>query len=224
MDFSGLSELSKLPHTFFIIDTETTGLKPETADAIEVSAVKVELNAHPRTSGRRFNIVSTFDTFINPEYPLPEDIVKFNEANGTGINDELLSKAPLVDEAARKLHAFLGQYRDSPVMVAHNAPFDLGFLDKMYGKVYGTEFDVKRVIDTLALARSAFRYKVDCPNHRLGTLHEMTDGKYSGWYQNRGNTVTAHTAISDCIMTLDVLNMLCDKNAEYERRTHRGIE
>lgn len=177
---------------FYIVDTETTGLSPESADVIEISAVKVQ------ASGNGYHVLESFDTYINPEYPLPEAIVKFNEKNQTGICDELLAKAPLVTEAMQKFHDFVG---DSPVIVGHNIrAFDIAFIDKAYHKGLNISFSPKGNVDTLVLCRNL----VHSRRHNLGAMFELSEKKYSE------SCPAFHTSIADCFANLDVLQFLKD--------------
>lgn len=176
---------------FFVVDTETTGVKIPEADAIEVSALKVH-----RLENGDFKVVDAFDIYINPEYPLPATIVEFNKKHETGINDELLSTAPLVSEAAQKVKDFLGE---NPVVVGHNINnFDLKILNKMYNKGLSEDFIVADTVDTLLLSRAWVNGK----KHNLETMFEFTEKKFSA------ENPKFHNAVSDCYATLDVLDYL----------------
>jgi DNA polymerase-3 subunit epsilon/ATP-dependent DNA helicase DinG len=91
------------------LDLETTGLDPKRDAIIEIGAV--------RFNGNR--IEAEFQTLINPNRPIPPEITQL-----TGINNEMVRKAPLLSAVLQELVDFVG---DSPV-VGHNVQFDLGFL------------------------------------------------------------------------------------------------
>ncbi|MGF6989550.1 DNA polymerase-3 subunit alpha (Gram-positive type) [Lachnospiraceae bacterium PM6-15] len=118
--------------SFVVFDLETTGFSRIKDKIIEIGAVKVEGG----------EIVDTFSTFVNPERPIPYDIIKL-----TSIDDNMVKDAPKIEEVFPQFLEFVG---DS-VMVAHNAPFDMGFIEQnmRYQEIEG-EFTS---IDTVALAR-----------------------------------------------------------------------
>ncbi|MCK6553804.1 hypothetical protein L6Q96_04355 [Candidatus Binatia bacterium] len=96
--------------TFVVVDIETTGLGASATGIIEIGAARVR-------DGR---IVETFEQLINPRTRLPPFISRL-----TGITDDLLAAAPPIDVVWPQFRAFLG----TDVVVAHNAAFDLGFLN-----------------------------------------------------------------------------------------------
>ena len=174
---------------FFVVDTETTGLDPNDADVIEIAALKVV------RKGAYFEVEDAFDEFINPHYPLSQQIIEFNERNNTGIDDEFLSKAPDVDVLAKKFLDFLG---NDPVIVGHNIiRFDAAFINKMTLNGCGRYFEPKYYVDTLLLAREHEEGK-----HNLGACFERTAKRHSG------EEPKYHTAIGDVLCTLDVLEHL----------------
>ncbi|MCR5743355.1 MAG: 3'-5' exonuclease [Lachnospiraceae bacterium] len=174
---------------FYVCDTETTGIHLRSSDVIEVSAIKVYNN------DGRFEIVDTFDSFINPQYMLPRETLEFNIMNNTGIDDNLLSRAPLACEVAPRFKAFL---EGEPIfMVGHNIDgFDVPFIKKLMENNGLTLGDVQ-TFDTLTYSKPKISGK-----HTLGCLFEKTDK-----YHSKGNP-QAHLSIGDCYMTLDVLEYL----------------
>jgi len=174
---------------FYVCDTETTGLHVSSCDVIEVSAIKVFNN------DGRFEIADTFDSFINPQYMLPRETLEFNLKNNTGIDDKLLSRAPLAGEVAAKLAAFFDG--DPLFMVGHNIDgFDIPFIRKLLVN-NGQSFDNVQTFDTLTYSKPKISGK-----HTLGCLFEKTEKIHS-----KGNP-QAHLSIGDCFMTLDVLEYL----------------
>ena len=122
-----------------ILDTETTGLDPRTGDRVlEVAAIEV-VNLMP--TGR------TFHELIDPERDIPPEAARVH-----GFTREMLRGKPVFARVLPGLLAFLG---DDPV-VAHNAPFDFGFLDAEFALAGHPALDRARMVDTLELAKKRF--------------------------------------------------------------------
>ncbi len=117
---------------YIIFDIETTGFDPYKDKIIEIGAVKLK--------GR--TIMDRFSAFINPEIPIPDEIIKL-----THITDDMVKDAELIDTV---LPRFLEFCSDS-TLVAHNARFDIGFITQK-AKNLDLEF-LPSVIDTLYWAR-----------------------------------------------------------------------
>jgi DNA polymerase-3 subunit epsilon len=118
---------------FVVVDLETTGLRPGQSRICEIGAVRVD-GLVP---------AGTFETLVDPGAPLPRIV-----ASLTGIADADLASAPGPAEAVGKFLAFAG---DS-VLVAHNARFDLAFLDREVERLTGRRVAAP-VVDTVGLAR-----------------------------------------------------------------------
>jgi DNA polymerase-3 subunit epsilon len=118
---------------FVVVDLETTGLRPGQSRICEIGAVRVD-GLVP---------AGTFETLVDPGAPLPPLV-----ASLTGIADADLAGAPGPAEAVRRFLAFAG---DS-VLVAHNARFDLAFLDREVERLTGRRVAAP-VVDTVGLAR-----------------------------------------------------------------------
>lgn len=132
--------------SFVVFDLETTGLNKRSCNITEIGAVKIK-------NGK---IIDRFSTFVNPQMPIPQKIVDL-----TGITDEMVKNAPIIDDILPK---FLDFCKDC-ILVAHNASFDIGFVKKFCNDL-NIPFEFS-YIDTLMLARCLF---TDLPNHRLNTL------------------------------------------------------
>lgn len=143
-----MEDLNLTRETYVVFDLETTGLYPNSGDTIiEIGAVKI-------CDG---NIIDKYDELINPGRELSDEIIKI-----TGINNEML-KGKRNEEVA--LNDFMKWVGNLP-MVAHNAKFDISFVEKAFEKYNLGEFK-NIVIDTLGLSRyleSSQRY------HNLATL------------------------------------------------------
>ena len=119
--------------TFVVFDLETTGLRPGSARLCEIGAVRV----------RRLELGERFQTLANPGAPLQPGVAAL-----TGLRDEELRRAPPVAAATRRFLAFA----DDAVLVAHNARFDLAFLEAETVRLVGRRV-AATVVDTVALAR-----------------------------------------------------------------------
>lgn len=138
--------------TFVVFDVETTGLSAYYDTIIELAAVKVYHG----------EIIDRFESFANPHHRLSATTI-----NLTGITDEMVQKAPDIEVVIRKFSEWIG----NDVLVAHNATFDIGFLNAAYKKI-AFEKAKNPVIDTLELGR--FLYP-NMKNHRLNTLAKKFD-------------------------------------------------
>lgn len=145
----GKSDLP-LDTEFVAFDIETTGLNAQLDRMTEIGAVIF----------RGGEILSTFNTFVNPGQPIPADITEL-----TGITDADVSGAPGEKEA---LQSFL-DYAGARPLIAHNAHFDTGFMRAAAGRC-GLHFDPV-FLDTLALSQSLLpdlkRFKLDIVSNRL---------------------------------------------------------
>ena len=95
--------------TFVVVDVETTGMDPETDRITEIAMMKI----------RDGTLQDEFSTLINPLIPIPEFITRL-----TGIDDLMVQDAPTARDVAPTIAEFLGD----AIFVAHNAPFDWGFV------------------------------------------------------------------------------------------------
>ncbi len=123
------------------LDTETTGLSPESGDRIiEIGCVEM---VNRRLTGRHLHF------YLNPERPNHEDAVRIH-----GLTDDFLADKPLF---ASIVVEFLEYVRDAELII-HNASFDIGFLNAELRRVNRGEMTnhVAGVIDTLVMAREMF--------------------------------------------------------------------
>jgi len=118
-----------------VFDTETTGLSPQTGDRV-VEIGCVELFNHIPT-GRHLHI------YLNPERDMPEEAFRVH-----GLSAEFLSDKPKFAAEADRFLEFVGD----ATLIAHNAPFDIGFLNHELGRV-GRQPLTNVVIDTVMVAR-----------------------------------------------------------------------
>ena len=140
---------------FVVFDLETTGFSPKKNKIIEIGAVKVQAGA----------ITERFSTFVNPQIPIPFDIEEL-----TGIRDDMVIDAPLIGEILPEFMEFC----KGCVMVAHNAEFDMSFIQKNCEDLHlACDFTVA---DTVAMARFLLpqlnRYKLDTVAKAVGVSLE----------------------------------------------------
>jgi DNA polymerase III epsilon subunit family exonuclease len=160
-----------------VMDVETTGWLADAAGITEIGAVRLS-PGHPPAE---------FSALVNPGLPIPPGI-----SDLTGITDAMVCDAPTI---AQVLPAFL-DFASGCVIVAHNAPFDLGFLAAACDEC-GIAWPHRAVIDTAVLSRLLLGAG-GVPDHRLATLCAHFD-------------VTAgprHRALADAKATAAVLRGL----------------
>ena len=141
---------------YCVFDLETTGISHITEKITEIGAIKI----------KNGEIVDSFSTFVNPEKPIPEEVV-----NVTHITDDMVKDSPTIDKVMPEFLEFIG---DS-VLVAHNADFDVGYMKYNCEKL-GISFEHTH-IDTLRLAKAIFpefgRYNLGYIADKLGIKVEV---------------------------------------------------
>lgn len=147
-----------------VFDTETTGLDPLTGDRlVEIGCIELV---------NRFPTGQTFHCYFNPERDMPDSAFKVH-----GLSVEFLSDKPLFLHKVEELIAFLG---DAP-LVAHNAMFDLGFLNAELERAGRVLVGRDRLVDTLMLARrkhpgSSNRLDDLCARYRIDNARRVKHG------------------------------------------------
>lgn len=156
--------------TFVVFDLETTGMDSVKDQIIEIGAVKI-------TDGI---ITETFSCFVKPTKHIPEDATAVN-----GITDEMVAGAYSINQILPDFYKFTR----GAALVAHNAPFDCGFIYNIAKKM-GYYFD-NPVIDTIALAREKL--------HGVGNFRLITVCNYLGI-----KLIGAHRAVNDSLATAKI--------------------
>ena len=163
--------------TFVVVDLETTGGSPLSCAITEIGAVKV----------RGGVVLGEFQTLVNPQTAIPAFIAVL-----TGITDAMVADSPSI---ASVLPSFLEFARDT-VLVAHNAPFDLGFLRAACEQT-GVVWPGNDSLDTVRLARRVLT-RDEAPDCKLSSLARLF----------RTEVTPNHRALSDARATVDVLHGL----------------
>jgi len=176
--------------TYCVLDLETTGLSFRTEKITEVGIMKI----------KNGEVIDSFETFVNPEKPIPYEVVEV-----TKITDDMVKDAPTIKEVFPKIIEFIGD----AVLVAHNADFDIGFL-KHNASILGHKFDYT-YIDTLRLAKDLFpEYK----KYKLGIIAENLGIKVE----------VAHRALDDVNTTVQVFNVMMKMLKEKGAKTVADID
>ncbi len=158
-----------------LFDTETTGLDPLTGDrVIEIAALEL-INDLP--TGQHFHAL------IDPQRDIPSDATRIH-----GIANAHIAGKPLFDSVAAELLAFFGEGK----LIAHNAPFDFGFLNAEFARLGLPSLPRARMVDTLILAKQRFP---GMPNS-LDALCRRFNIDLSAR--------TTHNALLDCKLLADV--------------------
>lgn len=167
--------------TFCVVDLETTGGSPQQGCMItEIGAVKV----------RGGEVLGEFQTLVNPHTEIPAFIAVL-----TGISNSMVADAPSIEST---LPAFL-EFAAGCVLVAHNAPFDVGFL-KHFATLQERPWPAFEVVDTAKVARRVIT-RDDAPNCKLSSLARAF----------HSSTTPNHRALSDARATVDVLHGLMER-------------
>jgi len=140
---------------FVAFDFETTGLSADRDRVVEIGAVAFRVR---KEDGRWIGVDDgAYETLVNPERPIPPAVSAIH-----GIDDLAVSSAPTFAETAAELLAFI----DGSILVAHNAPFDMGFLRAETARV-GIENPPNPAYDTIAIAKTAIS---GLPSYSLKSL------------------------------------------------------
>lgn len=144
-----------------ILDTETTGFEPATGDRlVEIGCIELV---------NRLPTGTVYHQYVNPQRDMPESAFKVH-----GLSEEFLADKPLFEAICDGFLEFIG----GSVIVAHNAPFDMKFLNAELTKVGRTQLPEEQSIDTLAIAKKKYpsgnslnglcrRFDIDLSNREL---------------------------------------------------------
>lgn len=179
------SKGQEIDTTYCVLDLETTGFSAATERITEVGIMKI----------KQGEVIDKFSCFVNPEKHIPQRVTEV-----TNITDDMVKDAETIEQVFPKLLEFI----EGSILVAHNAPFDMGFL-KQNAKRLGYEFDYT-YLDTLSLAKNLF------PNYKKYQLGKIAE--------NLGIKVeVAHRALDDVDTTVKVFKVMIDKLKERGAKT-----
>ena len=168
---------------FCIIDLETTGGSHEYHSITEIGAVKYRGGIE----------IDRFTTLVNPGCAIPPFITVL-----TGITNTMVATAPPIEDTLQPLLNFIG----TSVLVAHNARFDIGFINAAL-LMHDYEPLPNRVLDTVGLARRIVGAEVK--NCKLSTLASSFNFPHQ----------PSHRAINDVLATGDLLHLLIERAAGF---------
>jgi DNA polymerase III epsilon subunit family exonuclease len=185
---------------FVVVDLETTGLTPATAQICEIGAVRIDALLQ----------TGSFEILVNPGRPLTPATTAL-----TGIGDRDVRGAPQPQEAVRRFLRFAGD----AVLVAHHARFDLAFLDREVERLTGQRL-AGAVVDTVGLARRLVggRCSLGALAYRIGTAVEprhraLPDAQATG-------EILLHLIGLAQERGVETVADLCDLAATRTRRVH----
>jgi DNA polymerase-3 subunit epsilon len=159
---------------YVVFDCETTGLAPSKGDEIiSIAAVRVENGVVDETDA--------FSRLVNPGMPIPKESIKYH-----GITDDMVADEPTIDAVLPDFKAYAGD----AILVAHNAAFDMKFL-QLKEEQTGVAFP-NLVVDTMLLS--------------VFLEHESENHSLDGITQRMGITIEGrHTALGDSLATAAIL-------------------
>ena len=142
--YADLTGLSLRALEYVVVDTETTGLKRDSDEIIQIGAVRI-------VDGQVLD-GDSFERLVNPGRPIPPASIRFH-----GITDDRVAQAPGIDEILPEFLEFAGD----AVLIGHNIAFDLAFMNR-------TQLVENPTLDTMLLSVGAF------PDHRGHTLEDLS--------------------------------------------------
>lgn len=157
---------------FVVLDFETTGLNPHEDKIVEFAAIRYKDGV----------LQDYYTSLINPKIKIPPLAYKIH-----GISDYMVRDAPYIENCIDVLINFIG---DS-IIVAHNAPFDMGFLAANTSQIISNP-----VIDTLKISRKMFpQYK----NHKLITVAKNLNVPNNTFHRSHSDAVVTAGILLKCI-------------------------
>jgi DNA polymerase III epsilon subunit family exonuclease len=164
---------------YIAIDTETSGLDPRYDRIVEIACVRFSEDGQE---------ISRFQSLVYPECVISDKLISIH-----GITNEMVADAPRFEYVFGEFANFIfdADLGDSSILMAHNAQFDVGFINEEINRFTNQISYLAEVVDTLHLSRYKYRF---FQNHKLGTLAEKLElPKHD-----------AHRALGDCLTLKDV--------------------
>ncbi|MBE6365689.1 MAG: 3'-5' exonuclease [Lentisphaerae bacterium] len=162
---------------FTVFDVETTGMSPSRDRIIQIGAVRIDKDGY----------ISRFNSFVNPGRKIPDSLVCVHH-----ISDEMVASAPNFSQVGREFLTFA----NGSTLVAHNARFDLGFLQESLART-GLPLWKGRTLDTLRLIKTTHP---GLPSYKLQSLRAI-------FQLDSSDDMQAHRADADVEWTLQILEI-----------------
>lgn len=160
---------------FTVFDVETTGMSPVNDRIVQIAAVRID----------RDGVISRWDSFVNPGRKIPSGVVAVHH-----ITDEIVQDAPVFARVGRE---FL-DFAENSTLVAHNARFDLSFLQESLNRT-GLPLWKGKTLDTLRLVKTTHPH---LPSYKLQSLRAI-------FQLESADSMQAHRADADVEWTLQIL-------------------
>jgi len=193
-------------------DVETTGLSSanDKDRMTEIALVKTDID---------FNIIDQFQTLINPEREITEKITQL-----TGITEEMVSTAPIYDVIYSDIENFIKEgfnEDDNPILVAHNAPFDFGFINEGAKTILGYPL-FNDFIDTVSLARELYPF---WRNHKLDTCAKKLNVMNENHHRAMNDTMVLYQIAKKFIpeavnIGINPVNFRTKKSLHYKKNNN----
>ena len=175
---------------YTVIDIETTGLDPKINKIIELAALKVQDN----------QVIDTFSCLINPEVEIDNFITKL-----TGISQDMVKDAPVLDDVLQKFLDFIGE----DVIIGHNVNFDINFIYDNSMLLLNKAVE-NNYIDTLRISR----LNNNVENHKLQTMANYYNIDYTN----------AHRALKDCYITKELYSCLKNEISKTNEQRNKIVD
>ena len=163
---------------FVVLDVETTGLNPQTDEVLEIAAQRCQGKA----------VLAEYETLIKPNMIVPKEVIAVH-----GLTNELLAAE---GKDPSKVFAEFREFVGDAIIVAHNAPFDVSFLNESFKRYKVAQFD-NRIIDTIEIAK---KYLI-LASYKLSNVAAYL----------KVPQVSAHRSLVDVITTREVFFKLIDR-------------
>ena len=188
-DYRRMNRLLNSGAVFCALDTETTGLKPSDDRIIEIGAVKFD----------KSGVISTFSTLVNPRILIPHFCQEL-----TGITNEMVFRKQEFNEIAGDLLDFVG----TSIIVAHNAQFDLRFINAELERIRMPPL-ANKAIDTLRFSRWTF------PENGHWTLQFLAN-------QFEIEVKSAHRAEDDARVCMEIFHKCIEGSLDRQKSVEKS--
>lgn len=192
--------LLQLISDYTVIDLETTGLDPHEDAIIEIGAIRYRSNMEQ----------ARFVTLVNPQFAIGDFITEL-----TGITDEMLATAPLLEDVL----PFFLEFVNSDIVCGHNVNFDINFLYDACMEQLQIPFS-NDFIDTLRIAR---RLLPECGQYKLFCIAEYLQISPPSSHRSLADCETTHECYQAMIHSADNLDLIAERLCNWSRTSSRDI-